>query len=93
MQPTVKFEKEPSVKFKTFKEAADAVSRAKRKPKEKITEEVPPYTFEDLKKLNIDELFVLSLLTQGEKVVRDKLYCALGFCQTGCKNCKKDEEC
>lgn len=95
IQPTVKFEKEPSVKFKSMKEATDAFMKRqlkkreeKQEPQEPDVSEVP---FEELEKLATDELLVLALITKGEKIVRDKLYCALGHCQTGCKACKKDD--
>jgi hypothetical protein len=95
---TVKFEKEPSVKFNSMKEATEAFMKSqarekKKKEKEEKVEKTDMSTipFEELEKLATDELIVLAVMTQGEEVVRDKLYCALGYCQTGCKSCKKDD--
>jgi hypothetical protein len=93
--PTVKFEKEPSVKFSSMKEATDAFMKSKLKKqkeeKEQRETDMSTIPFEEIEKLTTDELLVLALMTQGEKLVRDKLYCALGHCQTGCKSCKKDD--
>ena len=36
--------------------------------------------------------FTLALFTQGDEIVRDKLYCALGHCKNKCGGCDVGEE-
>jgi hypothetical protein len=90
MQPTVKFEKEPPVKFKTLEEAAEAFSKKKEEilakkadeapEKEEKQTEVTTVPREELDKLKTNELFALALFTRDEETVRKNLYCALGHC-------------
>ena len=96
-KPTVTFEHEPPVKFNNFQEATEAMAELKDKRKEKKKKEekrtdMSTVPVEELDKLRTDELFTLALFTQGEKLVREKLYCALGHCQSGCKSCSKKDE-
>jgi len=95
LQPTVKFEKEPPTKFTTFQEAKDAFAEQKARKmaekEEKLTN-MSTIPVEELDKLKTSELFSLAIYTQGEEVVRDKLYCALGHCKNKCGGCDVGEE-
>ena len=95
LQPTVKFEKEPPTKFTTFQEAQDAFAEQKARKmaekEEKLTN-MSTIPVEELDKLKTSELFSLAIYTQGEEVVRDKLYCALGHCKNKCGGCDVGEE-
>lgn len=95
MQPTVKFEKEPPTKFTNFQEAADAFAAQKERKmaeKEEKRTDMSTIPVEELDKLKTSELFSLAIFTQGEEMVRDKLYCALGHCKNKCGGCDAGEE-
>jgi len=95
VQPTVKFEKEPPVKFTNFAEAAEAISKQKaekQKKTEKKRADMSGIPIDELDKLKTSELFTLALFTQGDELVRDKLYCALGHCKNKCGGCDVGED-